>query len=269
MTPIVDLSHPLESGITVFPGTPPAVLEPTATVEADGYQTTGISIDSHTGTHIDAPAHMLANGKRLEAYPLETFQFDAAVADCRPLEAREPIDAEMISAALPAAVWDGPGGEWKDGQSQSQGQRQGQGQGQAHGHSQGHNHDDRALDSALNLVVVRTGWERYWNTDRYLEHPFVTPEAAEWLVANGLHLGLDTLNPDPTPRPDSETTSESESSDGYPVHHTLFTADRLIIENLCGLEAVPARFQLQAFPLPVADADGAPVRAVGMIPEAD
>ncbi len=263
MTPIVDLSHPLESGMTVFPGTPPAALEPTATVEEAGYRTTEISIDSHTGTHIDAPAHMLADGKHLEEYPLETFQFDAAVADCRPLEAREPIDAEMIAAALPGAVWDGSGGEGKDGHSQSQGQ------GHGHGHSQGHNHHDQTLDSALDLVVVRTGWERYWNTDRYLEHPFLTPEAAEWLVNRGLHLGLDTLNPDPTPRPDSETTSESESPDGYPVHHTLFAANQLIVENLCGLEAVPSRFRLQTLPVSIADADGAPVRAVGMIAEAD
>ena len=260
MTPVVDLSHPLESGMTVFPGTPPASLEPTATVKEAGYRTTGISIDSHTGTHIDAPAHMLADGKHLEEYPLERFQFDAAVADCRPLEAREPIDAEMISAALPGAVWGGSGSESGD-----HGHRQSQGQGQG----PGHDHDDQPLDSTLDLIVVRTGWERYWNTDRYLEHPFLTPEAAQWLVANGLNLGLDTLNPDPTSKPDSESTSQSSAATGYPVHHTLFAADRLIVENLCGLEAVPARFRLQTFPLSIVDADGAPIRAVGMIPEAD
>ncbi|MCU4744433.1 cyclase family protein [Halobacteria archaeon AArc-m2/3/4] len=222
-----DLSHTLESGMPVYPGTASASLEPTASVESDGYRATRIDVDSHTGTHIDAPAHMLADGPTLEAYPLETFRFTARVLDCRPLAAREGIDsAAMLQAAA----------------------------------------DSETADAALedvDLLVVRTGWEDYWGTDRYFDHPYLTEGAAEWLVSTDSHLGLDSLNPDPTP---TDNAVDDEPA-GYPAHHTLFADDRLILENLCGLEAVPDgdTFELHASPLAIGEADGSPVRAVAVL----
>jgi kynurenine formamidase len=35
-----------------------------------------------------------------------------------------------------------------------------------------------------------------------------------------------------------------------------------VVENLCGLDGLPARFRLSAFPLRLRGADGSPVRAV-------
>ncbi|MBN1196712.1 MAG: cyclase family protein [Candidatus Aminicenantes bacterium] len=70
---IVDLTHPLETGMPVYPGTPAVEVEPLATVDAQGFRETRLSFTSHTGTHVDAPAHMLDGGRRLEDYPPETF----------------------------------------------------------------------------------------------------------------------------------------------------------------------------------------------------
>lgn len=217
--PLYDLSHPLESGMPVYPGTDPVRFEPTATVQDDGYRTTRLDLDSHTGTHVDAPAHT-TTGPSLEELPLETFRFRARVVDLRPLEARDPITTSMLREAT-------------------------------------------AGTRDVDLLVVRTGWEVYWGTEHYFDHPYLTPEAAEWLLENDCHLGLDTLNPDPTP---TEHAASSEP-DGFPVHHTLFEDERVILENLRGLEQVDGQggVDLHAYPLAIGDGDGSPVRAVAIL----
>ncbi|MFC4248487.1 cyclase family protein [Natribaculum luteum] len=100
--PTYDLSHSLESGMPVYPGDPPVEIEPAATVEEDGYRTTSLDVDTHAGTHVDAPAHLLADGRTLDEYPLETFRFAARLVDLRPLAAREPIDADALYSAVDA-----------------------------------------------------------------------------------------------------------------------------------------------------------------------
>jgi kynurenine formamidase len=111
------------------------------------------------------------------------------------------------------------------------------------------------------LLVLRTGWDGHWGTDRYLDHPFLAPEAAEWCVDHGYHVATDALSVDPTPGP-----NEGSESTGLDAHHALLGAGRLIYENLTGLDAVPSRFRLHAYPLSL-DADGSPVRAVAVTDE--
>lgn len=69
----VDLSHFLETDMPVFPGTDPPAFEETAAIEADGYREKKIALCSHTGTHIDAPAHIVAGTKTLDQLPVDTF----------------------------------------------------------------------------------------------------------------------------------------------------------------------------------------------------
>jgi kynurenine formamidase len=47
-------------------------------------------------------------------------------------------------------------------------------------------------------VLVNTGWDRHWGSERYFEgHPYLTGELAEWLVRAGAVLvGIDSLNID-------------------------------------------------------------------------
>jgi len=71
---IYDVTVPITTSMPVWPGDPPIRLSAKSHVSRDGTHTvrvTGIEIGSHTGTHIDAPFHMLADGKRLEEFPLE------------------------------------------------------------------------------------------------------------------------------------------------------------------------------------------------------
>nr|WP_330166323.1 hypothetical protein [Halobacterium sp. KA-6] len=66
-------------------------------------------------------------------------------------------------------------------------------------------------------------------------------------------------------RPSTVTSASERATDdeptGYPAHHALLGDERLILENLRNLDALPQRCTIRAYPLPV-DADGAPVRAV-------
>ncbi|WP_312908758.1 cyclase family protein [Natronosalvus caseinilyticus] len=228
--PVHDLSYPLETGMPVYPGSPPVAVEPATTVEDDGYATTNLSFDSHTGTHVDAPAHMRSDGPTLDDFDVERFRFRAILADCRPLEPREPVGADDLERAVAAdADADTTGNE----------------------------------DEDVDLLVCRTGWETHWGTDRAFDHPYLTASAADWLVERELDLGIDAMNVDPTPGSDPAP----DEPDGYPFHRTMFADDRILLENLRGVEALPVGevFTVHAYPLAVANADGAPVRAVAVL----
>ncbi len=90
---IIDLSQPFAGNMPVYPGGPQPDFAPAAALERDGFRETRLRFDSHNGTHVDAPAHLLAGGRGLEVYPLEAFFGPAAVIDCRLAE------GEMCAAA--------------------------------------------------------------------------------------------------------------------------------------------------------------------------
>jgi kynurenine formamidase len=106
--PIVDLSVQLVSGMTVFPGDPSVEIGPALTIERDGVNVLALHIGSQTGTHLDAPSHVLAHGPRLDELPLERFIGPAVVADVRDAGPGEPISWEQLApvhgALHPGAV---------------------------------------------------------------------------------------------------------------------------------------------------------------------
>lgn len=93
-----DLSYPLESGMPVYPGGDPARVEPGYTFDEGGVRTTEFALDSHNGTHIDAPSHMARDGKDLDDFDIADFRFAARLVDCTDLDAREPISADRLPA---------------------------------------------------------------------------------------------------------------------------------------------------------------------------
>lgn len=200
-----DLTHRLDDSTPVYPGDPPVELRPHATHEADGYRVTRVSLGSHAGTHVDAPAHTEPDGATLDAFPPERFSFDARLVDLRARSAGARIGVDD----LPSVDCD--------------------------------------------LLVLRTGWDVHWGTDRYADHPALTPAAAAQCADEGYDVGLDAPSPDP------------HGSADLPAHRALLGANRLLLENLTNLDDLPRRFRLHAYPLALADADGAPVRAVAAV----
>jgi len=65
----------------VFPGTEQPIIKRTNTIEKDGFQEALISMYSHTGTHMDAPAHMLENSPYLDNFDIDKFIGQATILD--------------------------------------------------------------------------------------------------------------------------------------------------------------------------------------------
>lgn len=79
---VVDLSHPINSGMPVFPGDPEPRIEKLASIKKDGYNASMLQINSHLGTHIDSPFHILGGGKSLDEFSLQQFIGRGLCVDC-------------------------------------------------------------------------------------------------------------------------------------------------------------------------------------------
>ena len=97
-----DLTHEIETGMQTYPGDPAVSVTAAATVETDGYAVQRVELGSHTGTHVDAPAHVLADGRTVDEFPPAAFVFDAVRVDCRELDAREAIPAARVPTGTDA-----------------------------------------------------------------------------------------------------------------------------------------------------------------------
>jgi kynurenine formamidase len=105
-------------------------------------------------------------------------------------------------------------------------------------------------------VLIHTGWDRHWGTERYgRNHPYLTGEAAAWLADHGAALvGIDSLNID-----DTEDLSR-------PVHTTLLAAGIPLVEHLRGLDQLPPEgFRFHAAPVRVEGLGSFPVRAYAVL----
>ena len=78
---VVDLSHLIWAGMPVFPGTEQPLLQEANTLAKDGFREAIITMYSHTGTHIDAPAHMLEGALCLDDFEIDQYIGTAVVAD--------------------------------------------------------------------------------------------------------------------------------------------------------------------------------------------
>jgi len=207
---VVDLSYLITENIPVYPGTPPPAIINNASVQADGYAEKQLNFNTHTGTHVDSPAHMISAANTLDRLPVDRFMGRARLLDCRGLKR---IDQQLLQS-------------YADGISQ------------------------------CDYLVFHTGWSRYWGQDAYFRNfPVLTTGAAEYLSRFELKgIGLDCCSVDPV------------SASDFPIHRILFARDLLIVENLTALADIGTdQFTFCCFPLKILDADGSPVRAVGIV----
>ena len=100
---IYDVTLPITNSMTVWPGDPPVRLTAKSHLSRDKTHTvrlTNIEMGSHTGTHIDAPFHMVDEGKRLDEFPLGTLAGKATVFEI-------PVARSLGRAELERLNWDG------------------------------------------------------------------------------------------------------------------------------------------------------------------
>ena len=216
----VDLSHEIEHGMITYPGLPaPAI--------ADWLSRDASRTRYAPGTTFQiGKIELLANTGTYVDAPFHRYDGGKDVADY-PLEALAGLDGVVVRATERAG---------------------------------------RALDVELfrrvdvrnKAVLVHTGWDAYWRTERYGSgHPFITRAAAEHLAAAGAALvGIDSLNID-------------DAADGArPAHSILLGVGIPIVEHLCGLGALPeGGFQFFAVPPRVKGMGSFPVRAFAALAE--
>jgi arylformamidase len=97
MTPprrVIDISVPNRPGMHAYPGDPvPEVTSVRRLADGDACNLSLLTLGSHTGTHVDAPYHFLADGARLGEVPLDRMVGEALVADLR---GRDALDAAAL-----------------------------------------------------------------------------------------------------------------------------------------------------------------------------
>jgi arylformamidase len=210
MSKLIDLTHSIEAGMPVFPGTEPPVLDQANTIARDGFAEKKLSMYSHTGTHMDAPAHMLDGGKTLDAFDVASFYGHATLIDVRSI-GQSHLGVDIISR-----------------------------------------HAEQLKRSQI--LILRTGWaERWGREDYFMDFPALSEEAARLVIRYGIKgIGIDAISID-------------RMGVEFPVHHILFEAGVFVVENLTNLDRVGQEFTFICLPLKILNADGAPVRAVGLI----
>lgn len=198
----VDVSIPLQPGITGWPGDPHFACTPKLRLEnGDDCNTSWIAMSTHAGTHIDAPWHYLPEGQRLHEINPNLFFGNAQVIEH---EGEAPITA----AALPERF------------------------------------------QAQRVLLKTKASQRPPTAPFQTDFPALTPDAADHLIQQGIHLvGIDALSVDLFDAQDE------------PVHHTLLRNSVIIVEGLRLGNISPGVYGFVVLPLPLRDADAAPCRA--------
>jgi len=74
---IVDLSHTVSPNMPVYPGTEQPIFITGCSIEKIGFLEKKITMYSHTGTHVDAPAHLIKDATTLDLLAIEHFHGSA------------------------------------------------------------------------------------------------------------------------------------------------------------------------------------------------
>lgn len=109
-------------------------------------------------------------------------------------------------------------------------------------------------------LILRTGWsECFGDMKFYNEYPFLSENAARWLVENGVKLiAMDT------PSPDNPAHSRGTPKDS-PNHKVLLGAGVVLVEYLTNLKSLTASdVELIVMPLKLKGCDGSPARCVAI-----
>jgi arylformamidase len=100
---VIDISMPIHVDMQVYKNQDEKRprFETTADFPQRGFHETRLHLDAHTGTHVDAPLHMIPGGATSESISLQQLVRPCRVVDCSSL--KECITAADIAAIAPQA----------------------------------------------------------------------------------------------------------------------------------------------------------------------
>lgn len=84
-----------------YPGDPEVTCSTALSIERDGVAVTALRLGSHTGTHVDAPAHLIAGGRTLAAIHLDELCGEAIVLAAPGLSDRSRYGLAELEASAP------------------------------------------------------------------------------------------------------------------------------------------------------------------------
>ena len=79
---VIDLTQTLLNGISIYPGTEIPSFDKIGTVAESGSAVMRLSMNSHSGTHMDAPAHFVDQGKTLDQFSIDELTGKGLVINC-------------------------------------------------------------------------------------------------------------------------------------------------------------------------------------------
>ena len=203
MQEVIDLSHVFNvAAPTYLPNAGP-VRSDVVTVANDGFYIQQWTFGEHTGTHIDIPAHFIADGETVDNYPVDLYLSPAVVIDIA-ARAEENADAELTLEDIMA--WESANGEIPTGA----------------------------------LVCMYSGWDSRWNSiedfrnadaDGVMHFPGFHGEAAAFLVEErDIHgIAVDTLSLD------------YGASATFDTHYAILGAGKYGLENVANLASIKDR----------------------------
>lgn len=104
MARIIDLTHPITSGMPVFPGDPEVKFARVSTIKESGYHVTAVKMGTHSGTHVDVPSHVLYDDHAVDSLSMDDLVGWAEVLDLGELKPKAEItaaDLDVFSDRVP------------------------------------------------------------------------------------------------------------------------------------------------------------------------
>ena len=95
MMKAIDISWPISKATTGYKDRYVVGIDEVKNFNRDGVRETNIHLNSHTGTHVDAPSHFLKDGKTIDEMHLDRLIGDAIVLDMTVCVERITRDALM------------------------------------------------------------------------------------------------------------------------------------------------------------------------------
>ncbi|MDO8487610.1 MAG: cyclase family protein [Candidatus Curtissbacteria bacterium] len=93
---LIDLSVPINEDTPIYPGDPKTEIKPNGVMDTDGYEDHFVCVGTHVGTHVDAPRHMIKDGKSLDQITPDNFAGRGIVIDVRNGFSLEKVKAADI-----------------------------------------------------------------------------------------------------------------------------------------------------------------------------
>lgn len=197
---VVDMTHTYDADFPTYFGQPGVEINQAFNFKDNGFNLFNLTLNEHTGTHIDAPLHFSADGHAVNEIPVQNLICPLCVID---IAARAAEDADAQVTPDDIAAWTAEYGDIPDGA----------------------------------CVAMHSGWGgktggggfRNADGEGVMHFPGFHVEAAQMLLETGaVALAVDTLSLDHGPSAD------------FATHYAWLPQNRYGIENLANLDQVPA-----------------------------